>query len=188
MSEIGAALIAAIAVLAGIFFEKLYIFFMDQAQRKKEFFNNFFPERLNAHKEIMRVIAESNILYIDPEVATIGLVKEILVQARQKLEAAFLNNILFAAPAVKQGLFGFTRFCGEVIKAHEGTETPLEERRMAIRALQMNHDKLVGLVLEYSGIYIIDQEFAKVLKGSEDVVKDERKKSDKHIHGKKKRP
>jgi hypothetical protein len=178
MNEIVAALIAATALLAGVLFEKLYVFFMDQAQRKKEFFNNFFPERLNAHKEIMRAIAESNILYIHPEVATVGLVKEVLVQARQNLEAALLRNALFAAPAVKQALFDFTRFCGEVIKAHEGAETPLEERRMAIGVLKMNHDKLAGLVLEYSGIYIIDQEFDKVIKNG----KEKGAKADYEIH------
>jgi hypothetical protein len=178
MNEIVAALIAATALLAGILFEKLYVLFMDHVQRKKEFFNQFFPERLNAHKEIMRVIAQTHILYLDPKVVAVSLVKEILINARQFLDTALLDQVLFAAPAVKTGLFTFARECGEVGEAYESAKMTVKEREEAITMLKRDYDKLVGLILNYSGIYIIDQEFAKMIKRG----KEKGAKTDREIH------
>jgi hypothetical protein len=160
--------IAAIITVGGmvivIVFNEIALAFRNRVNREKEFFNNFFPERLNAHKEIMRVIAETKILYIDPDIVAVSLIKEVLVNARQSLEAALLNTALFAAPKVKQGLFAFTKCLGKVIEAHEGNGEVLDKRRVAISALQRDHDDLVKLVFRYSGVHIIDQEFGKLLK------------------------
>jgi hypothetical protein len=187
MNEIIAALVAATSVLAGILFEKLFLLATEREKRAKEFFQDFFPERLQAHKEIIRVITKCGINYLEPERLGWPAIKIALEDARQRIEAVFFETLLAAERHVSGNLLGLSPLITKILE----TDPHFEEEdflRDALEQLKAQNNELVKLLREKSGVDIIDREFDKALKDGGNVVKKEKKKFGKRIQGKKKRP
>jgi Mg2+/Co2+ transporter CorC len=188
MSEtLKSALITGFFMLAAIVCNEFAYRLREVWNRKKVFFKDFFPERLKAYQEIMRTITESGISKIMPGAESVVEIKETLNIAQQKIEDVAFRTQLLVDTKVTGFLFGLAILSIKAADAvsEYGNAGEFED------ALDILHDEyyeLIELLRKKSGVDIIDQEFAKVLKGSEDVVKKEKKKLDKYIHGKKKRP
>jgi hypothetical protein len=158
------ALITVGGMLIVVICNLLFTIWRERRKRAEAFFNNFFPERLNAHKEVMRIVTEAGFHDIDPYEAGIAGVKKQLEIAAKRLFGASIPNRLF----IDDGLAGAVLMLrNEALAALEKLEEPVDPEAQFMDAAsnyQFHNDQIVKLLREKSGIDIIDQEFAKVIK------------------------
>jgi hypothetical protein len=158
------ALITVGGMLGVVICNEVFAWLRERRNRAKTFFKDFFPERLQAHKEILRVITESGIESLDPEPSNIARVQEMLEKAAERMDAVCLHNRLFMDEDVFWALAALsvnTRIAKDKI---EEPVDPVSQFIDAVDTLQGQYNNLVELLREKSGIDIIDQEFAKVVK------------------------
>jgi hypothetical protein len=175
------ALVTGGFMLAAIGTEKLFVFLAERNKRAKEFFKDFFPKRLEAHKKIIRVVTDCGIDYLDPERLGADAIKIVLKNARQRLEAAGYETLLDAEKHVSGALFELSPLITEVTKI----DGDLKEKNLfrdVLERLQAKNRELIRLLREQSGVDIIDQEFAKVIKAREKSGKPKGAKTDRGIH------
>jgi len=157
------ALIGGFFMLAGILVEKLFVFLAERHRGKKDFFKDFFPERLEAHKKIMGVVTKCGFDYLDPERLSRPAVEVVLKNARQEIEAVFFETLLVAEKYVSDALLALSPIISETLKV----ESDLEKEgvfRDSLKRLQGKNHELMKLLRKKSGVDIIDQEFAEMLK------------------------
>lgn len=161
-----------------IVFNELFAWRWDERRRTKEFFDNFFPERLNAHKEVLRVITESGIDKIDPTPGDVKETAKTLEIKGKLLAAARRDNRLFMDDIVCSWLGSLwvnTRIAADcLMELVEGMERSIDR----VVLLQDKYYKFIKLLREQSGVDIIDQEFAKVIKARKKLGKEKGAKTD----------
>ena len=160
-----AALITVGGMVAVVVFNELAHWLREKIFRKKMFFKDFFPERLKAHQEIMRAVAESGIGKPLPYSIGAAGIKQFFNAASQRLEDAAFNSSLIVDNAVFKALLALAMRCAQAADAVEESGGADVE---AIGFLQDDYDEFIKLLREKSGVGIIDQEFAKTLKGRRD--------------------
>jgi hypothetical protein len=189
MSDTVIAAIITVGGMAGVVvFNELFYWFREKRQRTNAFFKDFFPERLKAYQEIARVITECGFDSLDPETVPFGETTKILEESSKRVETVAYSSRLL----ISERVFGaLGNFFVNMLIACERLNEPIQPEDQFIDAvclLQREYNELVKLLREETGVDIIDQEFAKALKGGGNVVKKEEKKFGKRVHGKKKRP
>jgi len=179
---IQAALIGIGGVLAGILVDKLFFLLTERQRSKKEFFKDFFPERLKAHQKILGVITKYGFDYLDPERLGRPAVEVVLKEARQQVEAVFFETLLVAEKHVSGALLDLSRIISETLKI----EADFEKKGLfgdSLKRLQLKDYELMKLLRENSGIDIIDQEFGKMLDKRDNVVEEGKDNLDGDIPG-----
>ena len=157
------ALIGGSFALAGILIEKLFVFLVERHRGNKEFFNDFFPKRLEAHQKIMGTITKCGFDHLKPEISARASVKVILKDSRKLIEAVFYETLLVAEKHVSAALIELSPIITEAL----GIKGDLEEKdsfRDILKILQGKNSKLIKLLREKSGEDVIDQEFSKLIK------------------------
>lgn len=184
---ISAALIGGCVALAGILIEKIFFILTERHRSKKEFFKDFFPERLKAHQKILGVITKCSFGYLDPERLGRPAVEVVLKDARQQVEAVFFETILVAEKHVSGALLDLSQIISETLKI----EADLEKKDLfcnSLKTLEMKNYELMKLLRENSGIAIIDQEFEKMLDKRKNIVEKGKDKPDGDVSGEKSNP
>jgi len=169
------AIIGGLFLLAGILIEKLFVFLAERHRSKKEFFKDFFPERLKAHQKILGTITKYGFDYLDPERLGRPAVEIVLKEARQQVEAVFFETVLVAEKHVSGALLDLSQIISKTLKI----EADLEKKGLfgdSLKTLQMKYYELMELLREKSGIDIIDEEFGKMLDKRENAVKKKKKR------------
>jgi hypothetical protein len=159
------ALITGGFMLAVVVFNELFAWHREVRGRKKAFFKDFFPERLQAHKEVLRAITEIDINEIDPEPSTAKEVAKTLEIAGKRLAAVHAENRLFMDDRVYSSLGNLwvnTRIAGDCLMEPIG---PIEQAIDKVALLQDEYYAFIKLLREKSGVDVINEEFAKVVKG-----------------------
>ncbi|MCL2608655.1 MAG: hypothetical protein FWD94_01950 [Treponema sp.] len=139
----------------------------DERNRGKQFFKDFFPERLKAFQEIRRAVAECGLDDV-PKAGTAGTaVVHLLESAADRLKAAtlFCNPVI--GEAVFEALGDYAEACESAIIEIGQKEGPVagDATKAVFEGLHRHHAELMGLMWEKSGVDIIDKEFDEVLKG-----------------------
>jgi len=180
------AIIGTSGALAGILLEKLFVFLTERHRSKKEFFKDFFPERLKAHQKILGVITKCGFVYLDPERLGRPAVEVVLKDARQKIEAVFFETVLVAEKHVSGALLDLSPIISETLKI----EPDLEKQdlfRDSLKRLQGKNYELMELLRKKSGVDIIDEEFSKMLDKRDNIIEEDKNKPDDDISGEKDR-
>jgi hypothetical protein len=175
-----AALITGGFMLVTIILNELFFHIRKKGARHKAFFNDFFPERLKAHQEILRAVTECKITYLRPNIQSPAIIKETLVNGRQTLEETFFNNILWANKNVSGCMLDLSQAMSAAIEHKETEQNVKTELVNLVAELQGKHTMLIKLLRENSGIDIIDDEFSDIVKDWED--KRRRTKNNKSEH------
>jgi len=176
------ALIGGIFLLAGILIEKLFVFLSERHRSKKEFFKDFFPERLKAHQKILGVITKCGLDYLDPERLGRPAVEVVLKNSHQLIESVFFETILVAEKHVSGALADLSPIITETLEI----ETDLEKQYLfcnSLKKLQGKNHELFKLLREKSGVDIIDKEFGKMLDKPRNIVKKNKENLDGDISG-----
>jgi hypothetical protein len=176
--KIATALITGGFMLAVIVFNELFAWRRDERRRAKELFQNFFPERLNAHKEVLRVITESGVDEIDPKPGNVEETAKTLEITGKRLAAARSGNRLFMDDTVYSRLGNLwvnTRIAADCLIEPEGDMVRSIDRVML---LQDEYYKFIKLLREKSGVGIIEQEFAKAIKARKKIGKEKGAQTD----------
>jgi hypothetical protein len=158
------ALITVGGMLMVVFCNLGFTVWRERRKRTEAFFNNFFPERLNAHKEVMRIVTEAGFHDLDPYEADIAAVKEQLEIAVKRLFEAVIPNRLFIDDDLAGAIFMLHNDALTALEKLEETISPEAQFVDAASVYQFHNDQIVEMLREKSGIDIINEEFNKVVR------------------------
>jgi len=173
------ALIGGSFTLVGVLVEKLFLLRSENSRAKKEFFKDAFSERREAHRKIAGVITENSLMGLSPKFDSRLSVKAVLVEVQKKVLSVALDTRFIADEQVSITLITLYERVSETI---ENMELVREEKfGESLKMLVRKNGELVKLLREKSGVDIIDEEFAKTLKGSQKHIKKKKEGSCQNI-------
>jgi hypothetical protein len=172
MSEsIKTVLITGGFMLAVIILNELAFLLREKRIRKKEFFNQFFPERLKAHEEIFRIMTEGGLTDADPKRDTLITIKKHVERLNGAAHNALVKGSLFADKRVCVMLLDLTSARNAIIKHGSVNEKPEPESEFAESVARFNYlyYELLGTIRKKSGVNLIEEVFESILqKGDAD--------------------
>jgi len=153
-----AALIGGSTVLAGMIIDRIFFFLTERYRAKKDFFNNFFPARLEAHKKILGALYKSGSSYVNPKPIKQATMEETIKNFGKEIEDIFLETILIAEKQVTVDLLELSILISETL---EIVNVPEKEDLLfdSLEKIQEKKTSLMLLLRKKSGVYILDKEF-----------------------------
>jgi len=170
------ALITGGFMLMVIIFNEVAFIFRDRRGRKKDFFNQFFSERLKTHEEIFRIMTKGGITYIDPKVDSEIEIKEKVESVRDSANEAFSHGLLFADRYIEASLIDLIKACNK-IKVRQPVEfNPENEFAESVAFFNDKYSALLKTLREKSGVNLIEEVFESIPKTRENNTKKDNKK------------
>jgi hypothetical protein len=159
--NITTALITGGFMLVVIIFNEFVFLFRERRARKKDFFNQFFPERVKAHAEIARIMAEGGIIGPDPKTDSEIAVKKRIESICNAAHKAFAGNFLFADKHIGGMLLDIISEGSKAAK--QGAVEPKLEHKdefaEAVARFNSVYYKFCGALREKSGVEFIEDVF-----------------------------
>jgi hypothetical protein len=190
--RMGDVVIAAVITVGGmvvtVLVNVLFAWRRDVRNRTETFFNNFFTERLKAYQKILGAISEFSIEELDPEPGDIPEIQEVLIKFGETVVLVCADHRLLMDNAVYDGLAELYFLSQKAKDKMKEPISPVAQFCDAVDVFQGEYRKFIELLREKSGIGIIDQEFAKALKGLKNVIPKKNKGFGKDISDQKNRP
>jgi hypothetical protein len=173
------ALITGGFMLAVIILNELAFLFREKRIRKKEFFNQFFPERIKAHEKIVRIMTEGGLTNIDPKRDTVIVIMEHVKRLNGAAHNALSQNILFADKSIGWMLSDLISAGNAIINQGGINEKLEQESEFAESVTRFNllYYKLLGALRKKSGVKLIEEVFDSIPQKGGMELKDKKKKS-----------
>jgi len=153
------ALITGGFMLMVIIFNEVAFIFRDRRGRKKDFFNQFFSERLKTHEEIFRIMTKGGITYIDPKVDSEVSIKEKVESVRDSANEAFSNGLLFSDRNIGAILIDLIKACNGFKMRHPKEVNPENEFAESVTRFNDAYAALLKTLREKSGVKLIEDIF-----------------------------
>jgi len=162
--NIKTALITGGFMLMVIILNELAFLFREKRLRKKEFFNQFFPERIKAHEEIFRIMTEGGLVGIDPERDTIIVIKKDIERLINAADKALSKGSLFADKYIAGMLLDLIKEGIEVRKKWITNEKlePESELAKSVTGFYHLYYEFLGLLRKKSGVKLIEEVFESI--------------------------
>jgi hypothetical protein len=162
--NIKTALITGGFMLAVIILNELAAIFRERRNRKKDFFNQFFAERIKVHEKIARAMTKDGIIYINPS-------EDSLVTVMKKVEtlnsASFYvlsRGFLFADRYVYNAILKLSSQGRTVtdLRKNGGKLDPHSELAEAVAVFNDLYLKALGMLREKSGANLVEEIFESI--------------------------
>jgi len=167
------ALITGGFMLMVIILNEAAFFFREKRIRKKEFFNQFFPERIKAHEEILRIMTEGGIAGVSPNADTVIAVKKNVESLINAAHNAVAKSLLFADRHIEAALLDLISE-GNAILKYRGVNEKLEpesEIAKAAARFDLAYYELLGMLRKKSGVNLIEEVFESIPQKKNDSTK-----------------
>jgi len=173
------ALITGGFMLVVIIFNEVAFIFRDRRGRKKDFFNQFFSERLKTHEEIFRIMTKGGITYIDPKVDSEITIKEKVESVRDSANEAFSNGLLFSDRNIGAILIDLIEVCNGFKMRQPKEVNPENEFAESVTRFNDAYTALLKTLREKSGVDLIEEVFESIPKTRDKNTKRDNKKGKK---------
>ena len=146
-----------------IVFNEIMFLFREKRIRKKEFFNQFFPERIKAHEEIMRIMTKGGLAGVDPKADSEITVKKKVERLSEAAHEASVNGLLFADKHICGMLLDLMGAASKVkVRNPQPMDKKIEEKSdlaEAIAEFNTIYYELLGALRKKSGVDLIEEVF-----------------------------
>jgi len=150
------ALITGGFMLVVIVFNEIMFLLREKRIRKKEFFNQFFPERIKAHEEILRIMTKGGITGIIPKLDSEFTIKKKIKQLSDAALEAVAKSLLFADRHIGGMLFDLIKLANKVEIGPESDFTK------SVTEFDAAYYDLLGALRKKSGVELIEEVFESI--------------------------
>jgi len=175
------ALITGGFMLMMVIINEIMFLFREKQIRKKEFFNQFFTERIKSHEEIMRIMTKSGFADIDPKRDSESVIKKSIESLCNAADEASVRGCLFVDKYIGGLLVDLIDIGNKTRKQVPMAPELKQECEFTKSVARFNklYYELLGELREKSGVDLIEDVFESIPKTRDKSTKSDNKKGKK---------